>query len=215
MRRYAVQTSLLVLGLGCSLTSCGQTGTAEVGSAPAKVAHKVQVSDTGQFTAERRKPSPRRPSPEPTPRCQGDQLRLAVAVSGSTMSQPFGDISITNSGVKACLLTGYPRIAVAGHRGFPDQPAPAVPVAIKVHHGIYERVDSGPHQLLVPPRRQAFFSIGTGDAYDGPLFTLTRLTVTLLGIRSPKVLTLGLLANGPLGRKIPVGITAINRSPHP
>jgi hypothetical protein len=130
------------------------------------------------------------------------------------MSQPFDDISITNSGARTCVLIGYPRIVVAGHRGFPDQPAPAVPVAITVRHRIYERVDPGPHQVLVPPRHHAFFSLGTADAYDGPLFTLTRLTVILPGTRSPKVVAVGLLANGPLGRKIPVGITAINRRPH-
>lgn len=214
MRRYAIQTSLLVLLLGYSLTSCGQTRTAEVASAPAKVVHKVQVAQPRQPTAGRRTSSPKGPSPKPTPRCRADQLRLAVALSGSTMSQPFVDISITNSGARACVLTGYPQVVAAGHRGFLDQPAPAVPVAISVHHGIYERVDPGPHQVLVPPRHHVFFSIGTGDAYEGPLFTLTRLTITLPGTRSPKVLTVGLLANGPLGGKIPVGITAINRSPH-
>lgn len=131
------------------------------------------------------------------------------------MSQPFDDISITNSGARGCLLVGYPRIVAAGHRGFPDQSAPAVPVGIAVRHGIYERIDPGLHQVLVRPRHHAFFSIGTGDAYAGPLFTLTRLSVTLPGTRSPKVLTVSLLADGPLGRKVPVGVTAINRSPHP
>jgi hypothetical protein len=147
-------------------------------------------------------------------RCQADRLRLAVELSGATMSQPFADISITNTGAQACVLIGYPRISVAGHHGFPDQPAPATPVAITVHHRIYERVDPGPHILTVLPQHRVFFSIGTADAYDGPLFTLTRLTVILPRTRSPKLLPISLLANGPPGTKIPVEITAINGAPH-
>jgi hypothetical protein len=130
------------------------------------------------------------------------------------MSQPFADISITNSGTSTCVLTGYPRIALAGHLGFPDQPAPAEPVGITVGHRIYERVDPGPHKALVPGHHHVFFSIGTADAYDGPLFTLTRLTVVLPGTKRPQVLPVSLLANGPPGRKIPVGLTALNDSPH-
>lgn len=214
MRRYAIKMSWLALMLGCSLTSCAQARSPEVASAPTEGGHKNLVSHKGQSTGERRKPSPTVPSPEPKRRCQANQLRLAVALSGSTMSQPFDDISITNSGARPCMLSGYPQIAAAGHRGFPDQPAPAVPVAIKVHHRIYERVDPGPHQILLRPRHHAFFSIGTGDAHDGPLFTLTRLTVILPGTRSPHILKVGLLANGPLGRMIPLGVTAINSSPH-
>lgn len=147
-------------------------------------------------------------------RCQAEHLRLAVELSDATMSQPFADISITNTAAQACVLIGYPRISVAGHHGFPDETAPAMPVAITVHHRIYERVDPGPHVLMVMPKHRVFFSIGTADAYDGPLFTLTRLTVILPGSRSPKLLPIGLLANAPPEAKIPVGITAINGSPH-
>jgi hypothetical protein len=147
-------------------------------------------------------------------RCRAEHLRLGVEFSDALMSQPFADISITNIGAQACLLIGYPRIAVAGHHGFPDQPAAAAPVAITVHHRIYERVDPGPHMLTVLPQHRVFFSIGTADAYDGPLFTLTRLTVILPGTRSPKLVPISLLANGPPGRKIPIGVTAMNGSPH-
>jgi hypothetical protein len=37
-----------------------------------------------------------------------------------------------------------------------------------------------------------------------------RLTVTLPGTRSATSLTIDLLANGPLGQKIPVGVTALS-----
>jgi hypothetical protein len=89
-----------------------------------------------------------------------------------------------------------------------------VAVDITVRHGIYERADPGRHRVVVPPQNQVFFSLGTADAYDGPLFTLTRLTVTLPGTRRPKVLPISLPANGPPGRAIPVGLTAVNDSPH-
>jgi len=138
-------------------------------------------------------------------------MRLAVTGGGSNMSHPFEDVSITNTAAKACVLMGYPWIAFAGHRGFPDRPAPAVHVAIRVNHWIYERVDPGPHQVLIPTRHRALFSIGAGDAYEGPLFTLTRLIVILPGTRSPEVLAVSLVANGPPGWRIPVGITAIYR----
>ena len=211
MRRFAVQTPLLAVVLGCSLTSCGQTRSPETAAVPTQV---VRASHTGQPAAKRPERSQTTQRPEPPHRCQADQLQVTVVLSGAVMSQPFDDISITNSGARACVLSGYPRIAVAGHRGLSNQPAPAVPVAISVRHGIYERVDPGPHPVRVPPRHHVFFSVGTGDAYDGPTFTLTRLTVILPGTRSPHVLAVGLPANGPPGRRIPVGITAISRSPH-
>ncbi|MGH3599715.1 MAG: DUF4232 domain-containing protein [Pseudonocardiaceae bacterium] len=85
------------------------------------------------------------------PRCRAADVRMSVAKTAAVMSQPFSDISITNTRKHACVLIGYPGIAVAGHRGFPDQPAPAVPVGITVRHRIYERVDPGPHPVLVRP----------------------------------------------------------------
>jgi hypothetical protein len=111
------------------------------------------------------------------------------------------------------VLTGYPQIAVAGHRGWPSQGAPSAAVGITVRHGIIERGDHGPHRVVVPSGHQAYFSVGTADAHNGPLLTLTRLTVILPGTRIPEVLPVSLLANGPPGRKIPVGITAIHGPP--
>lgn len=213
MRRYALPVSLLALVLGASLTSCGATRSSEIASPQVKVVRGIQPRHP-QRAADRPKPSPTTSSPAPLQRCKADKMRLSVALSGSTMSQPFDDISITNVGTRECVLTGYPQIAVAGHRGWPSQLAPSVPVGITVHHRIYERIDPGPHRVVVPPQHQVFFSIGTADAYDGPMFTLMRLTVILPGTRSPKVLPVSLLANGPPGRKIPVGLTAVNDSPH-
>jgi hypothetical protein len=215
MRRYLPRALLLAVVLGCSLTSCGQTRSAEIASPRlAKVVHEVQSPHTNGVRPDRPKASrPTRSSPH-AHRCRAVQVRLSVALSASAMSQPFDDISVTNSGATPCVLTGYPRIAVMGHRGWPGNPAPLVHVGICVHHGLYERVDPGSHRVVVPPQHRVFFSIGTADAYDGPLFTLTRLTVILPGTGSPKVLAITLFANGPPGRRIPVGLTAVDVSPH-
>ena len=214
MRRSTVAPSLLGLVIGCSLTSCGQSLSPEIASPSTNVVQRAQAPHTKPTVSIRPERSSTVPSAAPR-RCHADQLRLAVALSASVASQPFDDISITNSGARACALIGYPRVAFAGHRGFSDQPAPTEPVAIRVRHRIYERFDPGPHVVVVPPQHRAFFSVGTADAYDGPLFTLTRLTVIVPGTRSPTTLRVSLDANGPPGSRIPVGVTAINRSPHP
>ena len=144
-------------------------------------------------------------------------MRLSVALSGSSMSQPFADISVTNSGRRACVLTGYPRVAVVGFRAWPDKPAPSMRLRIAVHHGIYERVDPGPHRLVLQPLHDVFFSIGTATAYQGGLhpITMNRLSVILPRTHTPKTLAINLMATRPPGRKIPVGITALTASPRP
>lgn len=145
---------------------------------------------------------------------QAGQTRLRVALIESAMSQPFADISITNHGTRACVLSGYPQITLTGRPGRSRKEVHAAPVEITVRHRIYERVDLGPHPIVVRPRQQVFFSIGTATAYDGPSVTLTRLTVVLPGTVSPTTIPLRLPASSPLGRKMPVGVTAIQRVPH-
>jgi hypothetical protein len=139
---------------------------------------------------------------------------MSVALTGSVASQPFSDIALINTGTKPCVLSGYPRIEVRGVRGS-DQ-ATTVPLAVAVHHGLYERKDPGPHRVVLRPRHRAFFSIGTATAYQGGLHpvTLRRLTVVLPGTHVPQALSVNLLASGPAGGKIPVGITAVTASPH-
>lgn len=213
MRGYAVPVSLLALVLGCSLTACGEARSPVVAQPDAV----PTTSPTSSTTPARPATPLTTPSTARPGQCHANQLRLAVALSASLMSQPFADISVTNTGARSCVLRGYPRITAAGHRGFGDQHAPAVPVAITVCHchGLYERVDPGPHRVVVAPGHRVFFSVGTADAFDGPLVTLTRLTVVLPGTRSAKVVPVSLLANAPPGHRIGVGITAITTSPHP
>jgi hypothetical protein len=90
------------------------------------------------------------------------------------------------------------------------------PLAITVHHGLYERTDPGPHRVLLRPHQDAFFSIGTATANQGGahLITLRRLTVVLPGTHVPKVLSINLPASRPAQGNITVGITAVTASPH-
>jgi hypothetical protein len=133
------------------------------------------------------------------------------------MSQPFSDIAVTNTAAASCVLRGYPRIQVWGHKGWQYSRTPTMRQGVLVHHGIYERVDQGPHRVVVRPHHEAFFSIGTGTAYQGGLhmLTLTRLSVILPGTHISKTLSIGLLATRPPGRRIPLGITAVTGAPHP
>lgn len=138
-----------------------------------------------------------------------------MALTGSVASQPFSDIALSNAGAKACALSGYPRIEARGVLGS-DQ-ATTVPLALTVHHGLYERADPGPHRIVLRPRHPAYFSIGTATAYQGGLhpIILTRLTVVLPGTDVFKMLGISLAATRPARGKIPVGITAVTASPHP
>lgn len=207
MRRAAVPAPVLVVLLGGVLTSC----------AGAASSHVAPPAETVIQTARSPQAQPKSPKP-PRPRtCQADQVRIAVTLTGSTMSQPFSDIAVTNTGAASCVVRGYPRIQVWGHRGWQDSQAPTQHLGILVHHGLYERVDQGPHRVVVRPHHDAFFSIGTGTAYQGGLhiMTLTRLAVTPPGTHLSKTVSVSLLATRPPGQKIPVGITAITGSPHP
>lgn len=146
------------------------------------------------------------------PACRANHLRLVVVLTGSTMSQPFADVAVTNTGATSCVLTGYPRIRAWGHRGW-HTTKPAIRLGILVHHGIYERIDRGPRPVILHSHRQAFFSVGTEAAYQGgshPII-LTRLRVTLPDTQSAKTLRIDLLATRPPGRRVPVGVTAVRR----
>jgi hypothetical protein len=140
-----------------------------------------------------------------------------VTITGAEMSQPFSDIAVTNTTAASCVLRGYPRIHVWGHQGWQHSRTPTVRLGILVNHGIYERVDQGPHRVEIRPHHEAFFSIGTATAYQGGLhiITLTRLAVVLPGTNVSKTLTISLPATRPPGRRIPLGITAVTDAFHP
>lgn len=153
---------------------------------------------------------------QPT-RCRADDLRLSVTQTASVMSQPFSDIAVTNTGTQTCVLSGYPRIHAQGHpEGTDPDPSTVMQLPIAVRRGrSYERIDPGPHPVVIQPLHEVFFSIGTATAFQGGrhLITLTRLTIVLPVTNAPKTLPINLLASKPPGRRIPVTITAIGPSP--
>lgn len=203
VRRVAVSVPLLVFLLGGVLASCSETAS-----------HNDAPGNTATPSAHTAQPALASSKHRPLPRCSADDVRITVALTGSAMSQPFSDIAITNTGSAPCLLRGYPRITVWGHPGFQSNKTPSTPLGIAVHHGLYERADRGPRRVVVPPRHEAYFSVGTVAAYQGGAhpITLTRLAVTLPGTDTAKTLAISLLATRPPGQHIPIGITALRRS---
>jgi Protein of unknown function (DUF4232) len=135
-----------------------------------------------------------------------------VVLTASAMSQPFADISVTNSGTAACLLRGYARITAWGHVG---GGARATRLGILVHHGIYERADRGPRRVTLEPGEAGYLSVGTATAFQGgrhPI-AVTRLSVTLPDDAVARPLVIDLLASRQPGGRIPVGITAMRPAP--
>ncbi len=141
--------------------------------------------------------------------CQAAQLTGTVTDSGSTASQPFVVIALTNTSTSACELSGYPQLTAAGY-------AQATPSATNMLHitvtdgPTYERSDPGPKRVELPPNASASFALGTGTAYDGGahMYSITRLEITLPGDRTSIPVTLNIAASGPAGQPIPVTVTA-------
>lgn len=213
MRRVAVPASALVVLLVGVLTSCAEASSSHVLPPAGTVIQTARIQAA-------RSPQARTKSPKPTPlrRCCADQLRFAVTLTAAAMSQPFSSIAVTNVGAASCVLRGYPRIHVWDHRGFwQNGRSPTVRLGIRVHHGIYERVDQGPHRVVLRPHHQAFFSIATGTVFQGGqhMMTLTRLAVIAPGTQVSKTLSIKLLTAMLPGRRIPVGITAVTDIPRP
>lgn len=190
MSRAAVVIVPMVLGLaGCGSTSPNATPAA--GDSHTSSPHPpaaTQVSHAGHS-------------------CQVRQLRARVATSGSEASQPFATIALTNRGSRSCTLRGYPGLAAFGHA---ESETADKRLAIRTTHIIYERVDRGPRLVVVRPAEAASFSVGTATAYDGGvhLVTITALHIIVPGTAAPITLQMDMLASGPEGRPIPVGVTA-------
>lgn len=141
--------------------------------------------------------------------CQASQLTGTVTDSGSTASQPFVVIALTNTSASACELTGYPGLTAAGHAS--STPSVTNTLHISVTDGpTYERSDPGPQRVELPPNASASFALGTGTAYDGGahMYSITRLQVTVPGDRTSIPVALKIAASGPAGQPIPVAVTA-------
>lgn len=145
-------------------------------------------------------------SPSPTSACSGTHLRARIAVQGSEMSQPFIVVELRNTATVACTLRGYPALTARSDSG---------PMQIRVQHGVYERVDPGPHTVTLRPGGTTAFAVGTATAYGGGahLIMLRELMITVPGDTTPiRLPVTGMAASGPPGAAIPVGVTAFGTS---
>jgi hypothetical protein len=156
-------------------------------------------------TAEPSAEGPSDAVPAPTV-CRPGDLEASASRVMSVSSQPFVTVTVTNNGDGACTLRGYPRLSASGvdargHRG---------DLALKVKRGrIFEREDPGPSTVTVAPGAAAVFHVGTATAYDGGTATIRRLRMELPKQAGSVTVALRLEASAPTGRRIPVGVTAL------
>jgi hypothetical protein len=138
--------------------------------------------------------------------CRSGQLKLAVATKGSTMSQPFMDVSIRTK--RPCRLRGYPSIRAWAHGASTSTSAR---LKISLSHGLYERADAGPHTIVVTKDHPAMFSLGTDSAYQGGRnhVSITRFRIALPGSTTAVNLHVDMRATFPPGKPVPIGITAL------
>jgi len=141
--------------------------------------------------------------------CRWGHLSARVTTFGSMMSHPYLDVSVTNHGGSPCRLRGYPELTMTGHLGY-DTTGPDQRLSVVVQHGpIYERSDPGDAPVTLHGGEAASFSVGTVAAYPGHIRTITAIRFTLPGVRRPYRVFASLPATSPLGRAIPVGVTAL------
>jgi hypothetical protein len=103
-------------------------------------------------------------------------------------------------------VAGYPRLAASGVAA--DGRRGRLPVRV-VRGPIYERDDPGVHVVRLEPGEAAVFHVGTATAYDVGGATITRLTFGVTSRAAAFVLPVHLDASRPPGRRIPVGVTAL------
>lgn len=200
---WVTRLTVLLFLLAGGSSSCVTAPSSHVGG-PSRAAHSAGSLGSIQAT---------RTDGAGEMQCRGSHTRIAVALTGSNMSQPFADIVVTNTGPVACVLRGYPRVRAWGHHGWNSDGLSSARLPIRVRHGIYERTDRGPRRIMIRPGQHVFFSVGTATAYQGGLhiITITRFAVTLPGTDRPKPLPIDMPATRPPRRKIPVGITAVRQ----
>lgn len=152
-------------------------------------------------------------SPGPAEPCAAQSLTAVTAVSGQEMNQPFTLVRLTNRGTSPCTLTGYPDISIlatiAPSEGNTTGESPLIRPEISVTRGsIYQVVDPGPRAFVLEPGGLAWFAVGTGLAYDGPLMSINQLSLTAPGGGIAVVEGLQQQLNGPTGKPLPITVTA-------
>lgn len=188
---------VLVIAVGCALavvtTGCRDRDGAPPSSTPRIPASASPTTDTAA---------------RPRAACTGADLLAGIGEYGSTMSQPFLTVTLTNTRRMACRLHGYPALTITGT----EQGTPIGPRDIVVRHGpTYERPDPGPTWLTLRPREVASFTLGTAVAYgerDGSI-TLSRMVIPLKPGDHPLSIAMTMAASAPPGKRIPVAETAL------
>ena len=153
--------------------------------------------------------SPSAAPSQPAAVCTGAQLSGKVSHAGSQSSAPFAEIVLTNRGPGSCQLSGYPQLTAWGPTGH----GPSAPLKTVLTRGsTYEIPDAGPRTVVILPGRSAWFTIGTGTAYGSPIVVFDRVVIdvgsTAGGKASQVNVALSMNANSPLGKAIPVTVTA-------
>lgn len=133
--------------------------------------------------------------------CSGGDLTAKVTGSAAGMSQPAAYVTVTNAGAASCFVKGYPTIAGAWTKKGKQQ------VAV-TNGAVANAPESKPRRIVLAPGGHAWFAVGAATAYDPPIVTFTRLSVSLPGGGTTAVRNLGLQATAPSGKPFPLGVTA-------
>jgi hypothetical protein len=160
-------------------------------------------------TAVRPPSSPSVAPSAPIAACTGAQLSGKVFRGGSQSSQPFDEIVLTNGGPGPCQLSGYPQMTAWGSTG----QGPSAPLDTVLTQGpTFEIPDPGPTKVVLATGGTAWFAVGAGTAYGGPIVSIDRLVIDVGsaagGSAGHVSVTLGMGANGPQGKAIPINVTA-------
>jgi hypothetical protein len=152
-----------------------------------------------------------RASDAAVPTCSSADLSARQTGSGAGMSQPYSQITVTNTSAGFCSLKGYPAITGAwtksGRKG------------IRVTKGNLQNIAGpGPRRFVLAPGGHAWFAVGAATAYDPPLVNFTRIAFapTPGGSTATSVIArLRLPATAPQGKPFPIGVTAFAPGSHP
>ncbi len=143
--------------------------------------------------------------------CSARDLSARQSGSGAGMSQPYVQITLTNTSGVACALDGYPKITGAWTRTGRK--------AVKVSNRNLQNIAGpAPHRFIVPAGGHAWFAIGTATAYDPPLVTFRRFafaTTAGSSLLQRRTVAVQLQATAPSGKPFPVGVTAFAPGSHP
>ncbi len=138
------------------------------------------------------------------PTCLGTDLAGRTTGGGAGMSQPYSIITVTNTGAKPCTLKGYPVITGAwSAKG-------AVDITVK-NGSLYNLPSAKVTSFVLAPRAKAWFALGSATAYTGPMVTITRIAVAATkgaSVAESATVRQDIQANGPVGKPIPLGVTA-------